>query len=367
MNELETRLAEALDRQANDVLVSGDAWQRNEQRLATGGTQQRARRLQVAGVAAAVAGVVALGAVVLPRVGDGSTSVGGSADGLVGRKVVVERSATKDTSTRHVAYLSRDDGKGLSLCDSVEVTAERGSGNDSSGSSSGSGGCSAPRPAQAFRFFSGGESDTLHSLVGATVPSVVTVRAWSTDGSARAVSLHPLGTRGLQAFGITTTGPAPKVQRLVGYDAQGAVLAALDVNETLAGLWLPGGDDCADATAEVGLPDTSTTAKVGPTGLLLDQQLAGGTARSICVPLGDAIAGARDGAGAVVAFAPEAVDVCVSTPAGLEAIERPPVVTPTLWRLQVVTPDDLPAQATALVAVGRDGQVLQEVELSSLP
>jgi len=323
-----------------------------------------------------------LAAVTLPQLGGSSGSDasggggGGGAADRVGRRVVLQSTTGPHSSTTLSAYLTRETGKAMSLCSSLESATERGSGDTAAGSNSGGGACTAaqPGPSRQVPYLTGGSDGSLQTLVGAASAQVVSLRAWATDGSTRPVPLKGLGVRGLRAFGFVTRTGQPLVQRLGAYDATGALLGTVDVNELLAAAWLPATGSCsgADIVTPVPVPGLAATAAVAATHAgvaVAGTGQARGKGATVCLPLTRTLQGVRLGPRtALVLVAPEIDSVDLVQGSSHKMFAADPQRTGTIWRLVVVRADRSldPADTVVAQSIDAGSQVGQPLRLSEL-
>ena len=266
--QVEDRLRAQLRAEAEGVRLSIDPWQENQRRVAAA-TSRRGR--QVLGIAAAllvVPTLIGASALLGGEGGSGGMPARGSDDpfgsaALLGPPMEAERLTVDGEQTIHTIALSDMTGKGPNLCEQYEtISADRGSGDNSSGSSSGGGGCTPRDPnaddaGVAFDWLMGTEGGGDIRGVTAGVDSRVSmVRIWMDNGDMLLATLHPTGWDHTRMFALTTQSPdAPTAQRLVAYGRDGNVLQAVELSSPFGKSWLTQRSACAgDRVAEL-VPD----------------------------------------------------------------------------------------------------------------
>ena len=226
MNEqIEVRLRSALRSEAEGVRLPSDPWQQNQRRIASAASGRSRRVLTVAAVVLALATFTG-GVALLGGGGTGDAPASGTGDSfssqfLLGPPVEAETLTFDGVLTTHTIALSDMTGKGPNLCDRYEtITADRGSGDSSSGSSGG-GGCTPRDPdaddaGVAFDWLMGTEGGGDIRGVTAGVDSRVSkVEIWMDNGDLVLATLHPTGWDDTRMFALTTQSPdAPTAQRL---------------------------------------------------------------------------------------------------------------------------------------------------------
>jgi hypothetical protein len=354
----------AAARAFDDVPVSADAWQQNQQRLATG--RGRHGRTLLA-VAAALVLVVAVGALLLGGGNGGNRTLPGGGDDdpfgdsvVLGPPVDVETLTIDGVETVHQAVLSDQTGKGPNLCDRY-VT---GTGSN--------GGCSsrypnADDPDVAFDWLTAttGGGDIRGVLAGVD-SRVSQVRIWMSNGDQTLARLKPAGWEGTQIFGLTVPAAGPRPQRLVAYGRPG-VLQTLDLASLLGAGWLPQ-DHVCDRAPTTPLPEVQGMVAAGSIDArILLQSTA--TERDVCLPLRLPAQGVRDGLhNVVLVIGPEVASVdLVRGDTTITSSYRPPTPMPdTLWRVAVVAANRDLADTDVVLTRDDDGNVLRSVRVSQL-
>jgi hypothetical protein len=362
----------AAARAFDDVPVSADAWQQNQQRLAAG--RGRHGRTLLA-VAAALVLVVAVGALLFGGGNSGNrTMPAGGGDDPFGDSVVlgppmdVETLNIDGVATTHQAVLSDQTGKGPSLCDRY-VTSNNEVGSCNSRDPN------ADDPDVAFDWLTAtvGGGDIRGVLAGVD-SRVMKVQIWMDNGDMTLADLKPGGWEDTKLFALTVPADGPRPQRLVAYsNARGTWLQSIDLAGKFGNGWLPESSDCANENinpmrlSPQGSPADVVEARVTSTTASLHVKAQSIDATS-CLPLlSDSLSGVKV-TGRVIALlvGPEVERLRVRTNSGV--LETSPQPVPgTSWRLgvlRVASPDDL-ASAQVTAFDGTDDMVTS-VQLSEL-
>jgi hypothetical protein len=357
----------AAGRVFDDVPVSGDAWQQNQQRLVAN-RGRRGRTLLA--VAAVVVLVIAVGGWLLgggPGGQDGMPASGGDdpfGDSVVlGPPVDVETLTISGVETTHQAVLSDQTGKGPSLCDRY-VTANNEVGSCTSREPD------ADKASVAFDWLTGtsGNGDIRGVLAGVD-SRAMKVQIWMDNGDMTLADLKPGGWEGTKLFALTVPADGPRPQRLVAYaDAIGTVLQAVDLVERFGEKWLPFRGDCSGTGAAVPVPGLDATASGEPGSVDVSMELPGGSARTVCLPMTTVASGATAGPNDVIlVVGPEVGGMEVHTKRHFETTFTAPVRVPgTIW--SVVTAHDTKdfEAADRLVLFDAQFNPLSSVEAGSL-
>lgn len=264
---IEDRLRSALRAEAEGLRLSPDPWQENQRRVSAAASGRSRRVLTVAAVALAVA-TLAGGVALLGGGGAGDAPASGTGDPftteyLLGAPVEAERLTVDGVLTTHTIALSDMTGAGPNLCEQYEtISADRGTGDNSSGSSSGSGGCTPRGPnaddaGVAFDWLMGTEGGGDIRGVTAGVDSRVSkVQIWMDNGDMMLATLHPTGWDDTRMFALTTEPPdAPTAQRLVAYGRDGNVLQAVELSSRFGKPWLTERSACDGDRVAESVPD----------------------------------------------------------------------------------------------------------------
>ena len=375
MNDLETRLQDALTDLTENVQVRGDAWQEHQRRF---GTRHPRRNPWLA--AAAVVIVLAVGLVVVAAAlldhdnhtgapASGSRSDPWAGKNYLGAPVVAETLTMGGQQVRHELVLTDTDGKGPSLCDRYLD------------GSSDSGGCTSRDPVAdtkgvAFDWLTGSQGGGLHSVVGAVDDRVMKVQVWMSNGDAVLAVLHPTGWEGTRMFALTVPETGPTPQRVVAFsDATGTVLQGIDLGDRFGSDWLPhGSKSCAGTVTgrwpqpgsggagDVAVVLWGASAKVTINGT--------DTVASTCLGLGPgALAGSMDAAGhIVVVTGPEVVTVELRSLSGATVAGSSRKVAPSAGSpFQVADLPDPPPNPAGyrIVALDVTDQVVDRTDFSS--
>lgn len=344
----------------DDVPVSPDAWQRNQELVTAASSKDRRTFTAVAaGVVVLLviaAGWLALGgrdtASDMPG-SDGSGSSGSSGE-LVDPVQVAKIDLPSGTVTLEVGLEPHPEkADEPSLCDRLTETS-----SDSS-SASGAGGCTskvdrADLPEATVDYLTGGTGDMWTTLTGAVDRRTAKLTMWQADGTATDLELHDLVGSELRAFGVLNNGPAlTRPVRLVAWadTAKRQVLESVDVVDRFDMSWLPGEKkDCAsvDRVPQVQFPADGGRPQVVARGSFVDVEvtyrLTNDEAQTVCLPMDRPAAAVRlSDDWVAVALAPEV--------APTESVE--PVGT-TMWRVGVWPA----AEGTELTFADESGQVL---------
>jgi hypothetical protein len=355
----------AAARAFDDVPVSADAWQQNQQRLAT----DRGHRGRILlAVAAGLVLVVAVGALVLGGGNGGKRTLpGGSGGGdpfgdsvVLGPPVDVETVTVDGVETTHQAVLSDQTGKGPNLCDRYV------SGTGANG------GCSsrdpnADDPDVAFDWLTAttGGGDIRGVLAGVD-SRVSQVRIWMSNGDQTLARLKPAGWEGAQIFGLTVPADGPRPQRLVAYGRPG-VLQTVDLASLLGAGWLPL-DHVCDRAPTTQLPEVQGLVAAGSIDARIFLQSTA-PERDVCLPLRLPAQGVRDGLhNVVLVIGPEVASVdLVRGDRTITSSYRPPTPMPdTLWRVAVVAANRELADTDVVLARDDNGNVLRSLRVSQL-
>lgn len=360
-DKLERELRHAA-RSVDGVTVSSDAWQENQRRLRSAA----ARRSRLARSAAALAGVLAIGAVaVWAQSGGDGMPAGGSDDpfatqNILGEIVEAETLTVDGQRAVHEIVLTDTTGDGPDLCDRFV------------GGGGASGGCTPRQPgaddaAVAFDWLSGTDgTGDLRGVLAGVDDRVRRVQVWMHNGDLVLASLHPTGWEDTKMFAVTLTGDAPVPQRLVAYGRAGQVLQAVELRTTFGPDWLPRVTACQGRAGVGGWPMPGAG---GPA----DVAIAFGTSDAlvtaeghppVCLdPLRAAAMAGWTGINqrVVVATAPEVATVRVTSRDGVVAQTEPTPGTGSLLQGVVFSGlDESVLQSARLVALDASGQVLDE-------
>jgi hypothetical protein len=354
----------AAGRVFDDVPVTGDAWQQNQQRL----TARRGRHGRtLLAVAAALVLVVAVGALVLGGGNGGNRTLPGAGGDPFGDSVVlgppvdVETRTIDGVATTHQAVLSDQTGNGPRLCDRyVPATGTVSNCNNRDPN--------ADDPDVAFDWLGAtvGGGDIRGVLAGVD-SRVSQVRIWMSNGDQTLARLKPAGWEGTQIFGLTVPAAGPRPQRLVAYGRPG-VLQTVDLVSLLGAGWLPQDDVCDRGPTTTHLPEVQGLVAAGSIDARIRLQSMP-EARDVCLPLRLPAQGVRAGLRSVVLVIGPEVDSIdlVRGDTTITSSYRPPAPMPdTMWRVAVVTADRDLADSDVVLARDDDGNVLRSVRLSEL-
>jgi hypothetical protein len=355
----------AAARAFDDVPVSADAWQQNQQRLVAD-RGHRGRNLLA--VAAGLVLVIAVGGLLLGGGNGGKRTLPGGSDGgdpfgdsvVLGPPVDVETVTINGVETTHRAVLSDQTGKGPNLCD--RYVTDTGA----------SGGCSsrdpnADDPDVAFDWLTattGGGN--IRGVLAGVDSRVSQVRIWMSNGDQTLARLKPAGWEGTQIFGLTVPADGPRPQRLVAYGRPG-VVQTVDLTSLVGPGWLPP-DNVCDRAPTTSLPEVQALVAAGSIDARTRLQSTP-EVREVCLPLRLPAQGVRAGLRSVVlVVGPEVAEVdLVRGDTTITSSFRPPTAMPdTLWRVAVVTADRDLADTDVVLARDDAGNVLRSVRVSQL-
>jgi hypothetical protein len=237
---LERRLREAADATAWDD-VSPDAWQQNERRVAADLRHRHVRRLQLTGIAAAAAVVVALGTVALPRL-NGSDAPPATRNGSVanrtgqGLKGGVEMLRVRQAKGTLSVELSLQPGKGgfVDLCEALVSTGDDGTPGTSSGCGGG-GPDGGPAKGTHVAYLTGSSGGGADLVAGTVDPQVEKVRGWTRDHKpldANLLALNRGSYRGFAFLGLKAA-DRPELIDVLGPDEH--ILEVVDVRQRFGG------------------------------------------------------------------------------------------------------------------------------------
>jgi hypothetical protein len=354
----------AAARAFDDVPVSGDAWQQNQQRLAAGRGRQGRTLLAVA---AGLVLVVAVGALLLGGSPGGNRTMpagGGDPFGdsvVLGPPVDVETLTIGGVETTHQAVLSDQTGKGPNLCDRYGTDAGA------------SGGCSsrdpnADDPGVAFDWLTAtvGGGDIRGVLAGVDM-RVMAVQIWMSNGRMTAATLLPAGWEGTQIVGLTLPADGPRPQRLVAYGDAGRVLQSIDLPSRLGQSWLGGASRCATADPQP-LVNTGGLPAVTITATHLGVFTNGRGTPDQCIPLGSSLQGFRSGRDLVLIVPPEVLGVRLEqsgsrTNSGNSG--SPAELRGVIWRVLVVHASRPLSDTDTVIAQAANGRQLSSLRVTA--
>lgn len=273
VSDLETRLQGELGATADEIRVSGDAWQQNQRRIAADAGHRRTRMLQLmsaAAVVALLAGAVAL----LPTRGPAerhpaqpppNSKPTSSVVPPLGPGIVVDEKVIfkyRARASLMVSFQTVDDAGGSgppSLCTGLYEDRLYGS-NEPTSNSCGGYQENWSAPSVAFDYVDASTLGDLKGefqvslLSGAVDGRVSVVTANYPDGRTERLTLHKLAgdgyakahLEGYRVFGLIASGRSdPPPQRLVATAKDGSVLQAVDLTED-SDDWLPKHSACTD-------------------------------------------------------------------------------------------------------------------------
>jgi hypothetical protein len=233
---LERRLRDAADTGVWDD-VSPDAWQQNERRVAADVRQRRVRRLQVTGVAAAAAVVVALGTVAVPRLigsdAPSATTNGSVSDssshGLKGGVEVLRVPHAKGTLS---VELSLQPGKGglVDLCEALVSTGDDGTPGRSTGCGGG-GPDGGPSKGTHVAYLSRSKGGGVDIVAGTVDPQVDAVRGWTRDGRPLDANLLALNRGSYRGFAFLSLKAADRPELIAVLGPNEHILEVVDVGQ----------------------------------------------------------------------------------------------------------------------------------------
>ena len=274
----------------DDVKVSPDAWQRNQDLLLRGSTTPRRRTPMAAAAGIVVLVSVALGYLVLGGGSLSSPPATDGSDGTLRNGVEVARVEVRGGfASLQIGLVESPAGKGSAhpqLCDRVLYGPD---------GSSGAGGCTARDPdaddeTTSIDYLTGGTGgDGWTTVTGVVDDRVEKVTMWQADGTASDVQLVRLAT-GVDGFGVLVPGPAlTRPVRLVTYsDSQGtAVVQVVDLVDRFGRSWLPGQKPgCAGVQrVPAATLDRGTSVQASFTDALVQWSRGGGEGASACLQL----------------------------------------------------------------------------------
>ena len=338
----------------DDVEVSHDAWQRNQDLLRSGSaTKRRALLAVAAGLASLLVG------------GLGWLAVGGrdeaadvpGADRSATQRMVEVQQVDLPTGRVTLSVGPADGDRGCFGLVSTDGRIE-------------SSGCN-PRDVKAddasvaidYLVPGGGEAPPVAGLVDDRTSAVV---AWSADGTRTELPLVNVPGTGLGAFGAVASGPESTwPQRLVAYaDADMTrVLQAVDLAERFPDYWLPSTEGgCADVHR---VPVATFPGGITVQASFVDAEIAysgsGGGTREVCRPMSEApVAVVRSGNDLVLVMAPEVAGIRLVGRGRLGPSGPVEPVGTTMWRATVRQVQDLRAEDT-LEFLDESGAVLQQL------
>ena len=340
----------------DDVEVSPDAWQRNQELVssATGADRRRTLVAVAAGVAALL--VVGLGWLATGGRDDAADVPGTGSDGPAGALPMVK-----------VAHVDLPDGRlsaGVGRTADGRVCSRLASERDGPLAQ----GCAPGQPdaedadvAIDYLHVGGGE---WANFAGFADPRTESLVAWAADGSRSVLPLVPVRETGLRAFGAIATGPEPTwPQRLVAYaDADATqVLEAVDLADRYAGYWLPSTETgCADVqrVPAAGFPG-GVTVQASFVDALITYSGTGGGTREVCRSMTEApVAVVRTGDQLVLVMAPEVAAIRLDGAGRLGPPGPVEQVGTTMWRATVRGVQGLRPEDT-LEFLDESGAVLQ--------
>ena len=327
----------------DDVQVSPDAWQRNQDLLLRGSTSPRRRALTTAAAGIAVLVSVALGYLVLGGGSPSSPPAADGSDGTLRNGVEVARVEVRGGfAALQIGLVQSPADKGSAhpqLCDRVVYGPD---------GSSGGGGCT-PRDPDAddettsIDYLTGGTGDGWTTVTGVVDDRVEKVTMWQADGTATDVRLVRLPT-GVDGFGVLVHGPAlTRPVRLVTYsDSPGtAVVEVVDLLDRFGAEWLPGqtgGCNSVQDSPAAELRGAGSVVRASFTEAQVEQELGTGEARTVCLSL-TAVSGAAVRAGAdrvVVVIGPEVSGFGARGTERIDGIRELRPVGTTIWRTGVL-------------------------------
>jgi hypothetical protein len=357
----------AAGRVFDDVTVSGDAWQQNQQRLAA----DRGHRGRILlAVAAGLVLVVAVGALVLGGGTGGKRTLPGDGGGdpfgdsvVLGPPVDVETLTIDGVETTHQAVLSDQTGKGPNLCDRYV------SGTGANGGCS-SRDANADDPDVAFDWLTAttGGGDIRGVLAGVD-SRVMKVQIWMDNGDMTLADLKPGGWEGTNLFALTVPADGPRPQRLVAYsDASGTVLQALDLGDRFGADWLrQPANLCSTPGGQISsVIPLQAVASANRAHVVVET--SDGQTHDACFPVRAEIQGAGAGPRTlVVVVAPEVADVAVGDRDNTTLAMDPPRPIPgSLWRVAAITLIRDIGPADSVTAFDQTGNKLAVFPLGSL-
>jgi hypothetical protein len=355
----------AAARAFDDVPVSADAWQQNQQRLAAG--RGRHGRTLLA-VSAGLVLLVAVGALVLGGGHGGKRTLPGGGDPfgdsvVLGPPVDVETVTINGVETTHRAVLSDQTGKGPNLCDRyVAATKEVGS-------------CSsrdpnADAPDVAFDWVTGtsGGGD-LRGVLAGVDSRVMKVQIWMDNGDMTLADLKPGGWEDTKLFALTVPADGPRPQRLVAYsDASGTVLQAVDLGDRFGDSWLrQPANLCSTPGGQISsVIPLQAVASANQAHVVVET--SDGQTHDACFPVRAEIQGADAGPRTLVlVVAPEVADVHVGDRDSTTLAMDPPRPIPgSLWRVAAITLIRDIGPADSVTAFDQAGNKLAVFPLGSL-
>jgi hypothetical protein len=262
----------------DDVPVSPDAWQRNQQ-LVTEVVSESRRTYTAVAAGVVVLLVVAAGwlafggrdeASDVP--GSGGAGSSDSSSGELTDPVQVARIDLPSGAVRLEVGIEQPDEKAgePSMCYRLSSASTDGA------SASGAGGCTskvdrADLPGVSVDYLTGSNDEVWTTLSGAVDERAKALTVWLTDGSRRDLDLVRFTGRTQRGFGMLLNGPvAMRPQRLVAYvDPQRRdVLEVVDLRDSFGREWLPPGfesDECRQSAETVELHDWLLAVSATPT------------------------------------------------------------------------------------------------------
>ncbi|HET9946275.1 MAG TPA: hypothetical protein VFR56_11535 [Actinomycetes bacterium] len=349
--EAELRAARAA---FDDVEVSPDAWQRNQDLLRSGSAS---RRRTLTAVAAGVAALLVVGLGWLAVGGRDEAADVPGADRPATQRMVEVQQVDLPTGRVTLSVGPADDDRGCFGLVSADGGIE-------------ASGCN-PRDPKAddasvaidYLVPGGGETPPIAGLVDDRTNAVV---AWAADGTRTELPLVEVPGTGLGAFGAVATGPESTwPQRLVAYADAGRtrVLQAVDLAERFPDYWLPSTEaGCADVHR---VPVATFPGGVTVQASFVDAEISyagsGGGTREVCRPMTEApVAVVRSGDELVLVMAPEVAGIRLVGEGRLGPSGPVEPVGTTMWRATVRQVQGLRAEDT-LEFLDESGGVLQQL------
>jgi hypothetical protein len=256
---LEHRLREAADATVW-ADVSPDAWQQNERRVAADLRRRHVRRLQVTGIAAAAAVVVALGTVALPRL-TGSDAPAATTNGSTAKTQAARDAATaqaaRDAAEAQVRALSGNGLKGgvemlrlrhakgtlsvqlalqpgkggfVDLCEALVTAGDDGTGGGSTGCGGG-GPEGGPAKGTHVAYLTGSNGGGVDLVAGTVDPQVDKVRGWTRDGRPLDANLLALNRGSYRGFAFLSLKAADRPVLIAALGPNEHILEVIDVRQ----------------------------------------------------------------------------------------------------------------------------------------
>ena len=317
----------------DDVDVSPDAWQRNQELVSTAAGADRRRTLVAVAAGVAALLVVGLGWLAAGGRDDAADVPGTGSDEPGGALPMVTVAHADLPDGRLSAAVGRTvDGR---VCS--RVTSER-DGTLSQGCAPGQPDAEDTDVAVDYLHLGGGEWANFAGFVDRRTAALV---AWAADGTRTELPLVRVRESGLGAFGAIATGPESTwPQRLVAYaDADATqVLETVDLADEYAGYWLPStGTGCTDVqrAPAAGFPG-GVTVQASFVDALITYSGTGGGTREVCRSMTEApVAVVRTGDQLVLVMAPEVAAVRLDGAGRLGPSGPVEQVGTTMWRATV--------------------------------